>query len=161
NEGTESTSFSMINQNKAVENPLLRSGLYLNKAGDIVDESTQSKSPQLGDGLLTAYEAMNLNLNATDLVVLSACETGRGEVQVGEGVYGLQRAFQIAGAKAVIMSLFKVSDSATQELMNIFYRNWIGKGMDKRKAFIEAKKELMKTKPQPIYWGSFVMVGVG
>jgi CHAT domain-containing protein len=161
NDGTESSSFSMINQNKAVENPLLRSGLYLNKAGDIVDESARSKSPQLGDGLLTAYEAMNLNLNATDLVVLSACETGRGEVQVGEGVYGLQRAFQIAGAKAVIMSLFKVSDSATQELMNIFYRNWIGRGMDKRKAFIEAKKELMKTKPQPIYWGSFVMVGVG
>jgi CHAT domain-containing protein len=151
----------LINQNKAIDNPLLRSGLYLNNAGDVVDQAKISSSGQVGEGVLTAYEAMNLNLNATDLVVLSACETGRGEVQVGEGVYGLQRAFQIAGAKAVIMSLFKVSDSATQELMNIFYRNWISKGMDKRKAFIEAKKEMMKTKPQPLYWGSFVMVGVG
>ena len=151
----------MINQNKAIDNPLLRSGLYLNNAGDVVDQAKISSSGQVGEGVLTAYEAMNLNLNSTDLVVLSACETGRGEVQVGEGVYGLQRAFQIAGAKAVIMSLFKVSDSATQELMNIFYRNWISKGMDKRKAFIEAKKEMMKTKPQPLYWGSFVMVGVG
>ncbi len=158
---SDGSSFSMINQNRAVENPLLRSGLYLNSAGDIVEESAKSKSPQLGEGVLTAYEAMNLNLNATDLVVLSACETGRGEVLVGEGVYGLQRAFQIAGAKSVIMSLFKVSDQATQELMNLFYRNWIGRGMDKRKAFIEAKKEMMKTKPQPLFWGSFVMVGVG
>lgn len=157
----ESSSFSMINQNKAVENPLLRSGLYLNNAGEIVKQSNSASNTQLGDGVLTAYEAMNLNLNSTDLVVLSACETGRGEVQVGEGVYGLQRAFQIAGAKAVIMSLFKVSDAATQELMNIFYRNWIGKGMDKRRAFIEAKKEMMQRKPQPIFWGSFVMVGAG
>lgn len=157
----DNSSFSLINQNKAVENPLLRSGLYLNNAGDLVEEAEKNRSPQLGDGVLTAYEAMNLNLNSTDLVVLSACETGRGEVQVGEGVYGLQRAFQIAGAKSVIMSLFKVSDAATQQLMNLFYKNWIGQGMDKRKAFIEAKKELMKTKPQPIYWGSFVMVGVG
>lgn len=160
-EDQESTSFSMLNQNKAVDNPLLRSGLYLNNAGDVVEQNSKFDSPTLGDGVLTAYEAMNLNLNSTDLVVLSACETGRGEVQVGEGVYGLQRAFQIAGAKAVIMSLFKVSDKATQELMNIFYRNWIGKGMDKRRAFIEAKKEMMKKKPQPLYWGSFVMVGVG
>lgn len=157
----ESTSYSMLNQNKAIENPLLRSGLYLNNAGDVVEQSEKLDAPQLGEGVLTAYEAMNLNLSSTDLVVLSACETGRGEVQVGEGVYGLQRAFQIAGAKAVIMSLFKVSDQATQELMNIFYKNWIGLGMDKRKAFIEAKKEMMKKRPQPLYWGSFVMVGVG
>ena len=158
----ESTSFSMINQNKAVDNPLLRSGLYLNNAGDIVDKGgEEAANEQIGEGVLTAYEAMNLNLNATDLVVLSACETGRGEIQVGEGVYGLQRAFQIAGAKAVIMSLFKVSDQATQELMNIFYANWIGNGMDMRKAFIEAKKAMLKKRPQPLYWGSFVMVGVG
>ncbi len=157
----ESTGYSLLNQNKAVENPLLRSGLYLNNAGDILEQAGTTSGSQVGDGVLTAYEAMNLNLASTDLVVLSACETGRGEVQVGEGVYGLQRAFQIAGAKSVIMSLFKVSDQATQELMNIFYRNWIGRGMDKRKAFIEAKKEMLKRKPQPIYWGSFVMVGVG
>jgi len=160
-EDQESGAFSMLNQNKAVENPLLRSGLYLNNAGDVIEQNVKLDAPQMGEGVLTAYEAMNLNLNSTDLVVLSACETGRGEVQVGEGVYGLQRAFQIAGAKAVIMSLFKVSDQATQELMNIFYRNWIGKGMDKRKAFIEAKKEMMKKRPQPLYWGSFVMIGVG
>jgi CHAT domain-containing protein/ATP/maltotriose-dependent transcriptional regulator MalT len=151
---------SIIDRNKAMDNPLLKSGLLLYSAGEIIKTNPIDYNPNQGEGILTAYEAMNLSLDATDLVVLSACETGLGEVQVGEGVYGLQRAFQIAGAKSVIMSLFKVADDATQELMVNFYHNWLNKSMDKRKSFIEAKKAMLKKRPQPLYWGSFVMIGI-
>jgi CHAT domain-containing protein len=111
------------------------------------------------EGVLTAYEAMSLNLDQTDMVVLSACETGLGEIMVGEGVYGLQRAFQIAGAKVVVMSLFKVSDNVTRELMQTFYEKWLVQNYDKRVAFLESKKEIRKRHPKEKHWGSFVMVG--
>jgi CHAT domain-containing protein len=137
-------------------NPLLNSGLMLLGSGDIVD-NPDNKYVNQKEGILTAYEAMDLPLDNTDIVVLSACETGRGEVQVGEGVYGLQRAFLIAGAKSIVISLFKVNDEVTQKLMLSFYQKWIKTG-DKRQAFTDAKKEIKQQYKEPIYWGAFLMI---
>ncbi|MCC2545824.1 CHAT domain-containing protein [Hymenobacter sp. BT175] len=146
-----------IDQNKATESPLLRSGLLFSDAGDILGDSTQ-RYLNSREGILTALEVLNLQLDKTDLVVLSACETGLGKLQVGEGVYGLQRAFQVAGARSVVMSLFKVSDEATRQLMSLFYQRWMQTG-NQRQAFIKAKQELRKQYPEPLYWGAFVMMG--
>lgn len=146
-----------FNESAAYDNPLLKTGLLLTGAGDILNETQFNYN--VDDGILTAYEAMNLNLDQTDLVVLSACETGLGELQAGEGVYGLQRAFLVAGARTIVMSLFKVSDEATQQLMIKFYRKWIETG-DKRQAFVDAKKEIRNEFRDPIYWGPFVMIGL-
>ena len=143
-------------QNYLYENPLLKSGLLLSGAGDILN--TTKYNYNIDNGILTAYEAMNLNLDQTELVVLSACETGLGEMEAGEGVYGLQRSFLVAGAKSVVMSLFKVSDDVTQQLMVRFYQKWLETG-DKRQAFTDAKKEIRNEYPDPIYWGPFVMIG--
>ncbi len=146
-----------FNETAAYDNPLLKTGLLLSGAGDILNQTQFNYN--VDNGILTAYEAMNLNLDQTDLVVLSACETGLGEIEAGEGVYGLQRAFLVAGARTIIMSLFKVSDEATQQLMLKFYRKWIETG-DKRQAFIDAKKEIRNEFRDPIYWGPFVMIGL-
>ena len=143
---------------KEADNPLLRSGLLFSNGGAVVHNASVG-SINSKDGVLTAYEAMNMALDHTDLVVLSACETGLGEVVHGEGVLGLQRAFQVAGAKTVIVSLFKVSDAITQKLMVNFYENWFLTN-DKYTAFTEAKKFIMKDYPDPKYWGAFVIVGI-
>lgn len=146
-----------ISDADAMKNPLLRCGLMLKGAGDVLSKTTFNYN--IESGILTAYEAMNLNLDYTDLVVLSACETGVGDVSAGEGVYGLQRAFLVAGAKTLIMSMFKVSDEATNELMVNFYTKWLATG-EMRKSFVEAKMELRNKYHDPIYWGAFVMFGL-
>lgn len=142
---------------EASQNPLLRTGLLLSGAGDLLEKTNYNYNTE--SGILTAYEAMSLNLDQTDLVVLSACETGLGELAIGEGVYGLQRAFMVAGAKTLIMSMFKVDDEATQKLMVKFYTKWLTTGK-KRESFVEAKKELRTEYPDPIFWGAFIMIGL-
>lgn len=142
----------------AFDNTLLKSGLVMDFGGDLL-ALEEPMNFNKKEGLLTAYEAMNLSLEKTDLVVLSACETGRGDIGAGEGVYGLQRSLIVAGARTVIMSLFKVSDEATQKLMLKFYEKWIETG-DKRKSFIDAKREMKEEYKDPIYWGAFIMIGV-
>ncbi len=139
------------------QNPLMRTGLLLRGAGDLMEKTDYNYNME--SGILTAYEAMSLNLDKTDLVVLSACETGLGDLEAGEGVYGLQRAFLVAGAKVLIMSMFKVDDDATQRLMLLFYQKWLNSS-NLRESFVNAKKELRADYPEPIYWGAFMMIGL-
>jgi CHAT domain-containing protein len=156
---TEATLEKQMEGNEAVltQNPLMRTGLLLRGAGDLLDKTDFNYNME--SGILTAYEAMSLNLDKTDLVVLSACETGLGDLEAGEGVYGLQRAFLVAGAKVLIMSMFKVDDEATQKLMLKFYQKWLNSN-NLRQSFIDAKKELRVEYPEPIYWGAFMMIGL-
>lgn len=147
-----------LSQRRALENPLNRSGLILRGGGDILREHGGIEL-NAKNGILTANEVMNLDFEEAELVVLSACETGKGEVQVGEGVNGLQRSFLVAGANTIVMSLFKVSDDATRMLMNSFYSE-LSKTGDKRASFISAKKKVREEYKDPIYWGAFVMIGL-
>ncbi len=158
NKDSDEENLGLGGAEKLEDNPLLRSGLLLQGSGDLFKEQGGIKNLNRKQGVLTAYEAMNLDLDNTELVVLSACETGLGQVSQGEGVYGLQRSFQVSGAKNVVMSLFKVSDDATQKLMLTFYEKYLTTGK-KHESFVEAKKELRKKFPEPLYWGSFVMLG--
>ncbi|MCX7636963.1 MAG: CHAT domain-containing protein [Cyclobacteriaceae bacterium] len=148
-----------VNAENATHNPLLRSGLILAGAGKAISGAASADMSSNDNGILTAYEAMNMNLEGTALVVLSACETGLGDVKAGEGVYGLQRAFLVAGADALVMSLWKVDDAATQQLMSSFYTNLIKLG-NRQRAFKQAQLQLMTKYKEPYYWGAFVMMGM-
>ncbi len=146
-----------------LEDPMLRSGLYFSGANRTL--AGKPAPDGLDNGVLTALEAGNLNLTGTELVVLSACNTGQGEVQNGEGVFGLRRALQEAGAQAVMMSLWSVPDKETLELMQIFYSKWLS-GTEKHEALKQAQLEMREKVKQahdghdlPYYWGAFVMVG--
>jgi CHAT domain-containing protein len=122
------------------ENPLLRSALAL-AAANLT--GTRGVLPEeAGDGILTALEVAGLDLLGTELVVLSACETGLGQYAVGEGVYGLRRAFMLAGARSLVISLWKVSDLATALLMRHFYDGLVVRRMARDAALAEAKRWL-------------------
>jgi CHAT domain-containing protein len=134
---------------------LFHSGLVFAGVNKNLDEEAQEIRD---DGILTAYEVMNLDLSNTDLVVLSACETGLGKIEIGEGVYGLQRSFMQAGARNILISLWKVDDQVTQELMVKFYR-YLFQGKSEREAIKLAQLDQMIKTPNPAMWGGFIMVG--
>jgi len=144
-----------------VENPLLRSGIALAGANNALDSENVGNS----DGIVTAEKILGLRLRGTDMVVLSACETGLGEVKAGEGVYGLRRAFLQAGAKSLVMSMWSVPDKETKELMVQFYKNIQSGKMNRCQSLRQAMlSEMQKTRERydnanPFYWGAFVFLG--
>ena len=152
-------SFLGFEANKLRMNPLLRSGIMMAGASVVARDTLNLNKGQ--DGIFTAYEASLLNLTNTDLVVLSACETGLGVNLNNQGVFGLQRAFYIAGAKNLIMSLWVVDDDATQILMSEFYKEWALNPAKENinKAFKKAQGEVRKKYPHPYYWGAFTLLG--
>jgi CHAT domain-containing protein len=140
---------------RTVENPLLRSGLVL--AG----VNGRSQRPDTSeDGVLTAQEVAQLDLYGTQLVVLSACETGLGNIVNGEGVYGLRRAFELAGAESQLMSLWKVDDTGTSQLMSLYYQRLMA-GEGRSAALRDVQLELLHTGAysHPYYWASFIFSG--
>ena len=139
--------------NRIGENPLLYSGLWL------VNSSPNREILGEEDNILTAYEVTHLQLDSTDLVVLAACETGVGEIHDGEGIFGLQRAFSVAGAKTLLMSLWKVNDRATELLMISFYQNLLQDKLTKHQALKKAQQTVREKYPHPYFWGAFVLVG--
>jgi CHAT domain-containing protein len=132
--------------------PLLKSGLAL--AGANV------RTGRGDDGLLTALEAGSLDLAGTELVVLSACETGLGDLRVSEGVYGLRRAFATAGARTIVSSFWKVDDTATTRLMLAFYRQVL-EHRPRASALRSAQLSLLDepTLAHPFYWAAFAPYG--
>ena len=139
---------------QTANNPLIRSGLIMAGANTV----WLGGKPQEGkeDGILTAYEISNMDLSQTHLVVMSACETGLGDIQGTEGVYGLQRAFKMAGVDYILMSLWQVPDKQTAELMEKFYSNLLN-GASIQSAFAKAQQS-MKERYSPFYWAGFVLI---
>jgi CHAT domain-containing protein len=140
-----------------IENPLARSGLAFSYANQGIQGKKQADG---NDGILTALEVLDLNLAGTELVTLSACETGVGEISVGEGVYSLNRAFQEAGAKAVLSTLWSISDEGTNQFMQKFYSRFLSK-KSAQQALQETQDEFKNSKEwsDPFYWAAFVMTG--
>lgn len=134
--------------------PLIRSGLLLAGANQAWGNNRAQLDQE--DGVLTAYELANLDLSKTKLAVLSACETGLGDISNTEGVFGLQRALKMAGVEQYIISLWEVPDKETQELMTIFYKKLV-EGTTIQDAFTYAQREMRK-KYSPYFWAAFVLV---
>jgi len=143
------------------EDPLVRSGIAL--AGANVTIAAQNNTQT--DGVVTAEKILNLNLLGTDLVVLSACESGLGDVKSGEGVFGLRRAFSQAGAKSLVVSMWSVPDAETKELMEALYKNLQSGSMNRAQALRQAALSEMETVRQrfgnanPFFWGAFIFSG--
>jgi CHAT domain-containing protein len=144
--------------NNRTENPLLRSGLAL--AGANLQKGGDGE-----DGILTAQEAAGLDLWGTKLVVLSACDTGVGEVKTGEGVYGLRRALVLAGSETQVMSLWPVSDAGTRDLMIGYYKRLLT-GEGRTQALRQTQLEMLNRKDRgspnyshPYFWASFIQSG--
>jgi CHAT domain-containing protein len=143
--------------------PMLRSMLFF--AGANRTWTGQSTPPGgLDNGILTAAEASTLDLRGTELVVLSACETGLGSTQSGEGVFGLRRALREAGAGSILMSLWKIPDTETAEMLKAFYTHWLA-GDEPHAALAKAQREeraIVQKRygsDDPYYWGGLVLVG--
>ena len=146
-------------QSHWADNPMFRS--YLLMSGGLKAHLGNLQVGSASDGVLSAYEIATLNFTDTRLVTLSACVSALGEVRDAEGVYGLQRAFKMAGAQHLLVTLWPVDDAATQLFMEKFYTYWISDNMDIRKAFREARKEFQKSDPKythPYYWAAFVLI---
>ncbi|MBX7168846.1 MAG: CHAT domain-containing protein [Pirellulales bacterium] len=145
---------------RSVSNPLLRSGIVLAGANDL----DEAGAGGVEDGWVTAEEVSQIDLAGTELVVLSACETGLGDIRGGEGVFGLRRALVHAGAQSVVTSLFSVPDEETQQLMSRFYR-YLATGHSKLAALNQAQLDLLHERRErvgaghPFFWASFIFVG--
>ena len=151
---------ALLNQNCPFMNsinPMMRSGLIL-AFGNYGWNNCQPLPGHHEDGILTAMEISQMNLHETQLAVLSACETGLGEIKGTEGVYGLQRAFKIAGVKNLILALWQVPDFQTEELMISFYSNLLENNMEIPQAFRKAQLEMKNKYNDPYFWAGFVLV---
>jgi len=151
------------NEYNSEDKSLTRSGLLMAGANKFLNGKDVSMDED--DGILTAQEISKLDFRKLDLVVLSACETAKGDIMQGEGVFGLQRGFKKAGAKSILMSLWKVSDAATNMLMSEFYIN-LCNGKDKHESLRMAQKKVCEYKDadgnyifqDPYFWAGFVML---
>lgn len=140
-------------RDKAILNPMLKSGIALSGANYAIQTKT-------GNGIVTALELTGTNLNGTELVVLSACETGIGKIEEAEGISGINKAFMQAGAKHIVMSLWSVSDKATAKLMEKFYEN-IQKGNKYSDALQKAKLSMIENEnSHPFFWSGFIGSGI-
>lgn len=152
---TQKISFNM--QEEYVEDEsMLRSGIIFSGANKVIEGELVPEDME--DGILTAQEISYLDLSQVDLLVLSACQTGLGEIK-GEGVYGLQRGFKKAGVKSIMMSLWEVDDDATELLMTEFYRNYVN-GMTKMDALLNAQRKVRDTPgfSDPEFWAAFILL---
>jgi len=135
-----------------IPNPMLKSGIVLTGAN-------KSRIKGRGDGIVTALKLSGLDLKGTDLVVLSACETGVVDINSTDSVSGLSKAFIQAGAKDIVMSLWSVDDLATKELMTSFYQE-MKENKNYAQALKAAKLKMIEDGRHPFYWGAFVVSGL-